>query len=120
MKSNTSWTKKSPQILLLVAASILWFSVAACLACAAGRRIPLQLAEDDVLSTGNEWISLPDIRAEDGALHTFNVLSMRSRGLIEVRGADGAPVLQPYFVAGGKPLRQNPLRLLFRAGVIPA
>ena len=104
MKLNTSWTKKGLRILLLVAASILGFSVAASPACAAGRRIPLQLAEDDVLPTGNQWISLPDIRAEDGALNTFNVLSMRSRGLMEVRGADGAPVLQPYFVAGGKPL----------------
>src|SRR5271157_344552 len=64
---------------------------------AAGRRVPLQLKPDDVIPTGNEWISLPDIRAVDGALDSFNVLSMRNRGLLEVTGEGGSPVLQPHF-----------------------
>jgi uncharacterized protein len=73
------------------------------------RRVPLTLNPDDVLPTGNEWIALPDIRASDGALTTFNVLSMRDRGLLQVSGEGGAPVLQPYFMADGKPLPfQNP------------
>jgi hypothetical protein len=73
------------------------------------RRIPLALSADDVLPTGNEWIALPNIRASDGALSTFNVLSMRDRGLLQVSGDKGTPVLQPYFVANGKPLQfQNP------------
>lgn len=67
-------------------------------------RTALALKTDDVLPTGNEWIALPDIRAMDGALGTFNVISMRDRGLLQVAGAAGAPVLQPYFVADGKPL----------------
>jgi hypothetical protein len=72
-------------------------------------RTPLKLSPADVLPTGNEWISLPDIRAVDGALTTFNVLSMRHRGLMQVQGDGGAPVLQPYFTADGKPLDfQNP------------
>lgn len=66
-------------------------------------RSQLSLSASDVLATANEWIALPDIRASDGALESFNVLSMRDRGLLEVRGA-GAPVLKPYFTVDGKPL----------------
>ena len=73
------------------------------------RRFPLTLQPNDVLATGNEWVALPDIRASDGALTSFNVLSMRDRGLLEVVGDSGEPVLQPYFMIDGKPLPiQNP------------
>jgi hypothetical protein len=68
------------------------------------RRFPLNLQPQDVIATGNEWIALPTIRASDGALGSFNVLSMRDRGLLEVTGDSGAPVLQPYFLIDGKPL----------------
>ena len=67
-------------------------------------RTPLTLRPDDVLATGNEWLSLPDIRAADGALTTFNVLSMRDRGLLQVSGQAARPVLEPYFQADGKKL----------------
>ena len=70
----------------------------------AGPRTAIALRSDDVLPTGNQWISLPDIRARDGALGTFNFLSMHHRGLLQVSGDKGAPVLQPYFNVGGKPL----------------
>jgi hypothetical protein len=62
----------------------------------------LHLQPTDVLPTGNEWISLPDIRASDGALGTFNVLSMQHRGLLQVAGAAGSPVITPSFTADGK------------------
>ena len=76
---------------------------------AATRGTPISLRPDDVLPTGNQWISLPDISASDGSLKTFNVLSMRHRGLLQVRGERGGPVLQPYFAANGKPLEfRNP------------
>jgi hypothetical protein len=76
---------------------------------AASAHTPISLQPNDVLPTGNEWISLPDIRAVDGSLTTFNMLSMHHRGLLEVRGESGGPVLQPYFQADGKPLAfQNP------------
>lgn len=65
---------------------------------------PLHLQFDDVLPTGNEWISLPDIRASDGALTSFNAISMRHRGLLQVNGENGGPVLTPYFMADGKPV----------------
>jgi uncharacterized protein len=67
-------------------------------------RQPLSLQPGDVLPTGNEWIALPDIRADDGALTSFNVLSMHERGLLQVTGDAGSPVLQPYFEANGKPV----------------
>jgi hypothetical protein len=87
-------------ILLLLTASSLY---------AAERRTALSLHPEDVLPTGNQWISLPDIRASDGALGTFNFLSMRHRGLLQVSGDKGSPVLQPYFAVGGKPLAfRNP------------
>jgi hypothetical protein len=75
----------------------------------ASHRVPLTLKPDDVLPTGNEWIALPDIRALDGALNSFNVISMRDRGLLQVTGGSGVPVLQPYFMAGDKQLAfRNP------------
>src|SRR5215472_4190649 len=75
----------------------------------AARRFPITLRLDDVLSTGNQWISLPDIRASDGSLNSFNVLSMHHRGLLQVSGERGGPALEPYFTANGKPLEfSNP------------
>jgi hypothetical protein len=71
---------------------------------AAAGRTPITLQPNDVVPSGNQWISLPDIRASDGSLGTFNVLSMHHRGLLQVAGPNGAPVLQPYFTVDGKPL----------------
>ncbi len=65
------------------------------------RHDALTLQPTDMLATGNEWISLPDIRATDAALTTFNVISMRSRGLLQVDGEQGGPVLAPYFNVDG-------------------
>lgn len=67
----------------------------------APRRDTLTLESGNVLATGNEWISLPDIRASDAALTTFNVISMRDRGLLQVNGDQGGPVLEPYFNVNG-------------------
>ena len=57
-----------------------------------------------------EWIALPDIRASDAALMSFNVLSMRDRGLLEVLGEDyvrtaHAKGLSPFRVVGLHALR---------------
>jgi uncharacterized protein len=68
------------------------------------RRFALSLAPGDVLPTGNELIALPTIRASDGALGSFNVLSMRDRDLLEVVGEAGTPALQPSFEVDGQPL----------------
>jgi hypothetical protein len=88
----------------LVLIWLIYLCMPASFALGASRRVPLTLKPDDVLPTGNEWIALPDIRALDGALNSFNVVSMRDRGLLQVTGERGAPVLQPYFMVGGKQL----------------
>lgn len=88
--------------LLCLFSHILW-------AADATRHFPISLQPDDVIATGNEWIALPTIRAADGALVNFNVLSMRDRGLLQVDGDRGAPALEPYFLLDGKKLAfQNP------------
>lgn len=74
----------------------------ASLAAEAPRRIPITLAQDDVIPTGNEWIALPTIRASDAALVNFNVLSMRDRGLLQVSGDGDSPALSPYVQVDGK------------------
>ncbi len=72
-------------------------------------RAPLDVKPADVIPTGNEWIALPTIRASDGAIENFNVLSMRDRGLLEVTGERGSPAVQPYFLVNGKPVAfENP------------
>jgi hypothetical protein len=76
----------------------------------APRRFPINLKSTDVVPTGNEWIALPEIRASDGALGSFSVLSMRDRGLLEVVGERGTPVLQPYFMVNGKALELKGLK----------
>ena len=77
------------------------------LVCAAAdppRRFAVAPRPDDVLATGNEWLALPDIRTADGTLGTFNVLSWRDRGLLQVAGEAARPVLEPYFSADGRKL----------------
>ena len=73
----------------------------------AQRETPLTLRSTDVVATGNEWLALPDIRASDGALTTFNALSMRDRGLLQASGEGGRPVLEPYFQIEAK--KKQPL-----------
>ena len=85
------------------------FANALAFASAQTHRVPLNVKPTDVIPTGNEWIALPTIRAGDGAIEDFNVLSMRDRGLLEVSGDRGAPAIEPYFLAKGKRVPfQNP------------
>lgn len=67
-------------------------------------RSPLALAASDVIPTGNEWLALPDIRAEDGAVASLNVLSRAYRGLLQARGPDGRPLLSAVITINGEPL----------------
>jgi len=110
--STTSFsTRRSTTALFRVAFFILILGSLPCLLFAADapRHFPLTVKPTDAIATGNEWISLPTIRASDAALTSFNVLSMRDRGLLEVIGDRGTAVLQPYFTIAGKPLPfQNP------------
>lgn len=71
------------------------------------RTIALSLAPEDVIATGNDWIALPSIRAGDGALQNFNVISMRYRGLLEVAGPADRPLMVPFLEVAGtrRPLK---------------
>lgn len=68
---------------------------------AAARTVNLTLAADDVIPTGNDWIALPSIRASDGALENFNLISMRYRGLLEVAGLPDRPLMAPFIEIAG-------------------
>lgn len=67
----------------------------------APRSIALTSAPDDVIPTGNDWIALPSIRARDGALEAFNVISMRYRGLVQYGGSKDRPLLTPFIEING-------------------
>jgi hypothetical protein len=53
---------------------------------------PLAIGRGAVIATGNDWIALPEIRASDGAIVSFNALSLRERGLLQVQGT---PTVRP-------------------------
>lgn len=65
------------------------------------RTISLKLSPADVVPTGNDWIALPSIRASDGSIQTFNVISMRYRGLLEVGGVGDRPLMTPFVEVAG-------------------
>jgi len=48
------------------------------------------------LPTGNEYISLPRVNELTGAIETVGFLTMAQRGMIELRGSDEAPFMQPF------------------------
>jgi uncharacterized protein len=74
-----------------------------------GTHTDLHLAADDMIPTGNEWIALPTIRASDGSILNFNVLSVRDRGLLQVDGDRGGPAVEPYFLIDKKRISAKPL-----------
>lgn len=55
----------------------------------------------EYLVTGNEYLSLPTIRQSDGALEGLSFLHMGAKGMIELRGGEGQPLLAPYAEADG-------------------
>jgi hypothetical protein len=81
-----------------MATGLVWLSAAT--AQPAPDPAPLATRSGEVIATGNEWIALPEIRISDGALVTFNALSMRDRGLLQPVGELGKPVAEPYLAIG--------------------
>lgn len=63
--------------------------------------VALSLEPGDVIATGNQWIALPEIGVDDGAIRSFNVLSMQEHGLLQVNGSRGAPALRPTLRVDG-------------------
>lgn len=56
--------------------------------------------------TGNEYVSLPTIREEDGAMEGISCLYMSVKGMIELKGNDG--FIRPFFQCDGKEMRISP------------
>ena len=54
------------------------------------------------IPTGNEMISLPKINEDTAAIEDFTYLSMQHKGLIEVRGSESIPLIQPFVVIDGE------------------
>jgi hypothetical protein len=90
----TVWLSIASRPMVIIVGGLLSPSLAG--AQPAPDRLPLSARSGDVLATGNEWIALPEIRTSDGALVTFNTLSMRDRGLLQPGGEPGKPVAEPY------------------------
>jgi uncharacterized protein len=74
---------------------------------------------DEALATGNEWLALPEIRPSDAALLSFNVLSARDRGLLEVRGDGAHAALEPHFDVDGHAVAFKDPSWTLRAEWIP-
>ena len=53
--------------------------------------------------TGNEYVSLPTIREEDGAIEGISCLYMSVKGMIELRGNEG--FIRPFFRCDGKKMK---------------
>lgn len=59
---------------------------------------------DCYVPTGNEWISLPKINEQTAGIEDFTYLSMQHKGLIEVRGSETMPLIQPFVTVHGQEL----------------
>ena len=57
--------------------------------------------------TGNEYLSLPTIRENDGAIEGVTFLYMQVKGLLEIRGKDG--LIRPYVELDGQRLPLHPV-----------
>jgi len=88
-------------LMVLAALALSIISLPATATSDSARTVDLALAADDVIPTGNDWIALPSIRASDGALENFNVISMRYRGLLEVAGVANRPLMAPFIEIAG-------------------
>ncbi len=60
------------------------------------------------IPTGNEAVSLPRLRRYDAAIEDFTFLHMGAKGLLDVHGKEGAPLMLPFWEtdAGGEGARE--------------
>lgn len=54
------------------------------------------------LPTGNEMVSLPKINEKTAGIEDFTFLSMRHKGMVEVRGSADKPLIQPFVTINGQ------------------
>ena len=51
---------------------------------------------DKYLPTGNDFVSLPRINERTGGIEDITFLYMAAKGLIDIRGSESTPLIQPY------------------------
>ncbi|MDO5435139.1 MAG: glycoside hydrolase family 125 protein [Clostridia bacterium] len=56
--------------------------------------------------TGNEYVSLPRIDADNGSVRSLTFLYMQAKGMLEMFGRDA--LVHPYFSIGGEPVSAVP------------
>lgn len=56
---------------------------------------------DRYFPTGNEMVSLPKINERTAGIEDLTYLSMQHKGMIEVRGGEDMPLIQPFLQIGG-------------------
>lgn len=71
-----------------------------------------------VLYAGNHYVSLPEIRAEDAAVKSMNILSLSNKGLIEIKGEDN--LFKPEFFKNGEKLLIRNTSVLLEHYYIPS
>lgn len=54
------------------------------------------LTMEKYLPTGNDFVSLPCINESTGGIEDITFLYMAAKGLIDIRGSESAPLIQPY------------------------
>ena len=59
-----------------------------------------------IFATGNEVVSLPEIRESDGAILSMTLLYMRYKGMISLTGSEDVPLFRPFIIRDGI---RNPL-----------
>ena len=65
---------------------------------------------DRYLVTGNDFVSLPAIREQDGAVLDFTFLYKNLKGAVDVRGSEAEPFLRPFFSLDGKEVSLSQIR----------
>lgn len=64
----------------------------------------------EYLVTGNEYVSLPTIRQRDGAIEGLSFLHMGAKGMIELCGSAGLPLMKPFAEINGLGIPDGGLR----------
>jgi hypothetical protein len=75
--------------------------------------------KEKYIPTGNEYISLPDIRERDAAVLGIGFLHMGGKGMVELRGGAEHPFLKPFASAGGVGFPLDGLEWAFKEYWIP-
>ncbi len=65
---------------------------------------------DSYFATGNEYVSLPEINAQSGAIEDMSFLYMSLKGMIDVRGAE-RPLIAPFISTEGRELPLSDIAL---------